>query len=118
MSDWDGETNYAEWLARQPKPKTMAEAFSQLPPGVTGFMLDPDKPEVLHNAIAEAVGETTRLYQYRWRAVITYIDGSHDSRQFDEFHEFGNMIEHGPNWNLIGTISIHLNKHIPIGSKS
>jgi hypothetical protein len=48
---------YAAWLARQPKPKNFAEALDLVPPGVTGVMMDPDKPEVVHNAIAEAVGE-------------------------------------------------------------
>jgi len=52
----------------------------------------------------------------RWRAVITYFDGSHDIVQFDEFDELGGEIEHGPNWNLISLISIYLNHPNPIGS--
>jgi len=52
----------------------------------------------------------------RWRAVITYIDGSYDTVPFDEFSELSDSVEHGPNWNLIGLISIHLNKQLPIGS--
>jgi hypothetical protein len=53
---------YAAWLERQPKPKTMAEALAQLPPGVTGIVLDdsPESIEQMHNVIAEAVGEAPK----------------------------------------------------------
>ena len=52
----------------------------------------------------------------RWRAVISYFDGSFDTAQFNEFDELGVEIERGPNWNLISLISLHLNDPLPIGS--
>lgn len=51
----------------------------------------------------------------RWRAAITYIDGSGIVFYFDEFVDLGAAIEGGPNWNLIGGISLSLTERSPIG---
>lgn len=42
----------------------------------------------------------------RWSALIIYNDGSGETHSFDEFHEFGEVIEKGPNWNSIDKIHI------------
>jgi len=47
------------WIQdEQCKPfRSMEEALRHLPEGVTAVVMDPNKPEVVHNAIAEALGE-------------------------------------------------------------
>lgn len=51
-----------------------------------------------------------RIPKKRWAAIIGYVDYSCDKVSFDEFTELGEIIEKGPDWNLIESINISLNR--------
>lgn len=40
----------------------------------------------------------------RWRAIVTYEDGSTAEHEFEEFADFGDWLERGPDWNEIQVI--------------
>lgn len=47
----------------------------------------------------------------RWNVFITYRGGlGHESFDIEELEELHTLIEHGPDWNLIERIEIHLNR--------
>jgi hypothetical protein len=42
----------------------------------------------------------------RWRASVTYDDGTTGAFEFEEFFELGAWIEMGPDWGTIRSIQI------------
>jgi hypothetical protein len=48
--------------------------------------------------------------EYRWMAEILYRDGKIKVEAFEELYELHDIIEHGPDWNSIETITVTLNR--------
>ena len=46
----------------------------------------------------------------RWMAEILYRDRKVKVVAFEELHELHDIVEFGPNWNLIDTITVTLNR--------
>lgn len=52
-----------------------------------------------------------RKSKKRWHVLITYLGGNHgESLDIEELSELHDIIERGPDWNLIESIEIQLNR--------